>query len=157
MEWRRRLTTHLHDRPVHNRSSDLAASLPIASQLTPRFATLLARAQKPPTPRSSFTPHRYFADRLFYWIGRDAAVDHPDQRIAADARLLCDGLGALVESALSGPLLIAIYTRLTLVDVGWVAPAGLAAFYLVGLTLSRALLGPVARAVLLQQERRPPR
>lgn len=71
--------------------------------------------------------------------------------MAADVRLLCDGLGALTENGISAPLLIAIYTRLTLVTVGWIGPAGLAGYYLVGLTLSRLLLGPVARAVLLQQ------
>lgn len=71
--------------------------------------------------------------------------------MAADARLLCEGLGTLTESGISAPLLIAIYTRLTLVTVGWIGPASLAGYYLVGLVFSRALLGPVARAVLLQQ------
>lgn len=84
-------------------------------------------------------------------LGRQAVVDNPDQRIAADAKLLCDMLADTVQKIISAPFMIGINALLALRAVGWIAPVAISVYFVLALLINHVLATAVSARVTSHQ------
>ncbi len=78
-------------------------------------------------------------------------VDNPDQRIAADAKLLCDTLADTVQKIISAPFMIFMNALFSLRSVGWIAPVSISLYFVLGLLVNHLLASAVSSVVAVHQ------
>ena len=96
----------------------------------------------------------YMANRHFYLLDhtRDGTQHDPGQRVASDARLLCEVLGKLCDKMVASPATIIIYSYTTYLSIGLVGPLGVWLFFIIGITINVTLASSTVgkRRVVLQ-------
>lgn len=83
----------------------------------------------------------YMASRHFYLLDqkRDGTPHDPGQRLASDARLLCEVLGKLCDKMVAAPATIIIYSYTTYLSIGVVGPLGVWLFFFMGIAANVSL------------------
>jgi|APGre2960657404_1045060.scaffolds.fasta_scaffold29434_2 hypothetical protein len=105
------------------------------------------------TGRGAFyTPPPVAAGAPAAAAARPAALDNPDQRIAADVAALSAGAAEAAAGLSAAPLGLSLYTFLTQrVFESWAPVAAALAFFAAGAALQRALAAPLAGLILAQE------
>ena len=80
-----------------------------------------------------------------------AGLDNPDQRIASDAKLLCDTLAEAAQKVVSAPFMVAINAVLALQAAGWVAPVSISVYFVLSLAVNHILATVVSATVAHHQ------
>ena len=79
-------------------------------------------------------------------------VDNPDQRIVADAKLLCDTLADTAKKMISAPFMIFINGVFSIHAVGWIAPVSISLYFVLGLAINHLLATAVSSVVTRHQQ-----
>jgi len=78
-------------------------------------------------------------------------LDHPDQRITQDLDRFTSSLALVIAELITAPLIIALYSYLTVVRIAWYAPLLVLAYFLVGYVIQKILTSPIVRLVFFQE------
>ena len=84
---------------------------------------------------------------------RPADVANADQRIVADAKLLCDTLADTAQKVISAPVMITVNALLAFRAAGWLSPIAISAYFIAALALNHVLASAVSARVALHQRR----
>ncbi|GAB1297630.1 Lysosomal cobalamin transporter ABCD4 [Apodemus speciosus] len=98
--------------------------------------------------------HRlYFRARVYYTLNvlRDD-IDNPDQRISQDVERLCRQLSSMTSKLIISPFTLAYYTYQCFQSTGWLGPASIFGYFILGTMVNKTLMGPIV-AKLVQQEK----
>ncbi|XP_035973681.1 lysosomal cobalamin transporter ABCD4 isoform X10 [Halichoerus grypus] len=98
--------------------------------------------------------HRfYFQGRVYYTLNvlRDD-VDNPDQRISQDVERFCRQLSSMASKLIISPFTLIYYTYQCFQSTGWLGPASIFGYFILGTLVNKMLMGPIV-AKLVQQEK----
>ncbi|KAF3831014.1 hypothetical protein GH733_002252 [Mirounga leonina] len=96
--------------------------------------------------------HRfYFQGRVYYTLNvlRDD-VDNPDQRISQDVERFCRQLSSMASKLIISPFTLIYYTYQCFQSTGWLGPASIFGYFILGTLVNKMLMGPIVAKLHMQ-------
>uniref|UniRef100_A0A8C7Z1B9 Nuclear receptor coactivator 7 n=1 Tax=Oryzias sinensis TaxID=183150 RepID=A0A8C7Z1B9_9TELE len=95
----------------------------------------------------------YFQGRVYYTLNvLREDIDNPDQRISQDAERLCKQMSSMASRLIVSPFTLSYYTYQCFHSTGWIGPASIFGYFLVGTVTNKILMGPIV-STLFEQEK----
>uniref|UniRef100_A0A3B4ZIT1 ATP binding cassette subfamily D member 4 n=1 Tax=Stegastes partitus TaxID=144197 RepID=A0A3B4ZIT1_9TELE len=95
----------------------------------------------------------YFQGRVYYTLNvLREDIDNPDQRISQDAERLCKQMSTMASRLIVSPFTLTYYTYHCFHSTGWVGPASIFGYFVVGTIANKILMGPIV-STLFEQEK----
>lgn len=94
--------------------------------------------------------HQYFKNNKYFWSRE--ILSNPDQRIQADTDAYTLNWMKILENAISAPLNIIVFTYSVCQSAGWQAALTVYLYFIVGIIISKIIIGHVAKKWDLQKE-----
>eukprot|EP00727_Mastigamoeba_balamuthi_P011305 m51a1_g6798 hypothetical protein (627) ;mRNA; f:211020-213443 len=142
------------DRPAFIKAFMLGASVEVAAATLLSLLNFMCEALAWRFRRTLVRQmhQRYFRDLVYYTMANlDSRIDNPDQRITTDVDRFCFNAAYIFQQCVTAPVIIVLYTFLTIHHIIWYAPLIIFAYFLVGSVINKLISSPTAKLVFRQE------